>query len=32
LGKMFEPPASKAKRQAGVVGKDGEKTAENVAG
>jgi len=31
LGKMFEPEESKAERQEGKVGKDGEKVAENVA-
>jgi threonine dehydratase len=32
LGKMFEVPQAKAERQEGVVGKDGEKIAGNVAG
>jgi len=32
LGKMFEPEESKAERQEGKVGKDGEKVAENIAG
>lgn len=32
LGMMFEVPAREAERQEGVVGKNGEKVAENVAG
>ena len=32
LGKMFEVSDGKAERQEGVVGKDGKKVAENVAG